>query len=135
MEEAYEYAKQVKCLTCTHNELCGSGLGGVNMCASGQDCPYYNETKIESVKEDSTLEELLIERMKAELAAINVGIDLTLKAEVREDILDGTLRMTLGELSNAIFKGALAEYFLVIGDYELAKNYHKQYTKELKELL
>jgi hypothetical protein len=82
-----------------------------------------------------TLKELFIERLKTELTLINANIDTSLKAEVREDILDGALRMTLGELGTAIFKGALAEYFLVIGDYELAKNYHNQYTKELKELL
>jgi len=85
--------------------------------------------------EEYRLEELFKERIKAELAAINVGKDISLKAEVRDDILEGALRMSLGELSNAIHKGALAEYFLVLGDYDLAKLYHKQYTKELKELL
>lgn len=82
-----------------------------------------------------TLEELFKEKLRAELAHIDCGIDASLKVEVREDILDGSFRMSLSELSNAIGKGALAEYFLVIGDYDLAKSYHKQYTKELKELL
>ncbi len=135
MEEAYEYAAQVKCLTCIHNELCGANFGGVNMCMASTDCPYYKEITSEPAKEETTLEELFKERIKTELAAINVSKDISLKVEVREDILDGALRMSLGELSNAIHKGALAEYFLVLGDYDMTKMYHKQYTKELKELL
>ena len=55
--------------------------------------------------------------------------------EVREDILDTAFRMALSEQINAIQKQAIAEYYLVMGDYEKAKYYHKQYTKELKELL
>ena len=86
------------------------------------------------MKKDS-LEDLFKERLRAELACIECGIDASLKVEVREDILDGAFKMALSELNKAICKGALAEYFLVIGDYDLAKKYHKQYTKELKELL
>ena len=73
------------------------------------------------------------ERIKTELKAINIGIDE--EVEVREDLLEGSLSMAFGELSSAIHYGALAEYFLVFGKYELAKMYHKKYTKELKELL
>lgn len=55
--------------------------------------------------------------------------------EVREDILDTAFRIALSEQIIAIQKQAIAEYYLVMGDYEKAKYYHKQYTKELKELL
>lgn len=136
MAEAYEYTKEVKCLSCAHCELCGSGMGGVNMCMAAVDCPHYIEMSVSkpAVQEDS-LEDLFKESLRAELACIECGIDASLKVEVREDILDGAFKMALGELSKAICTGALAEYFLVIGDYDLAKKYHKQYTKELKELL
>jgi hypothetical protein len=55
--------------------------------------------------------------------------------EVREDILDSAFRIALSEQINAIQKQAIAEYHLVMGDFEKAKYYHKQYTKELKGLL
>lgn len=55
--------------------------------------------------------------------------------EVREDILDTAFRTALSDQISAIQKQTLAEYYLVMGDYEKAKYYHKLYTKELKELL
>jgi hypothetical protein len=55
--------------------------------------------------------------------------------EVREDILDTSVRIALSEQIKAIQNSAIAEYYLVMGDYEKAKYYHKLYTKELKELL
>ena len=82
-----------------------------------------------------TFEKLIRGRMEAELSTLNIFADTSCKVEIREDLLDHSLRLILGELSEAIYKGALAEYFLVLGDYESAKNYHKQYTKELKDLL
>ena len=82
-----------------------------------------------------TLGELFKERIRAELTAINVSTGISLEVEVKEDILDSAFRINLSELSKAVCKGTLAEYFLALGDYDLAKMCHKQYSKELKELL
>ena len=87
------------------------------------------------MSKELALEELFKERMRAELNTINVTRDAELKVELDEYNLDFALSTNLSELQLVIHYGALAEYFLVLGDYELAKTYHKKYTKELKELL
>lgn len=82
-----------------------------------------------------TLEEFFKERLRDELTSINVAKNEGCKVELDEYNLSFALGMNLSELQHAINYGALAEYFLVLGEYELAKTYHKKYTKELKELL
>ena len=82
-----------------------------------------------------TLEEFFKERLIDELTSINVVKDEGCKVELDEYKLSFALGMNLSELQHAINYGTLAEYFLVLGEYELAKTYHKKYTKELKELL
>ena len=87
------------------------------------------------MNKELTLEELFKERLRAELATINVCRHEEPKVALDEYNLDFALSMNLSELQQAIHYGALAEYFLVLGEYELVKTYHKKYTKELKELL
>ena len=53
------------------------------------------------MKKDS-LEDLFKERLRAELACVECGIDVSLKVEVKEDLLDGAFKMSLSELSSPL---------------------------------
>lgn len=74
------------------------------------------------------LETLLKERVRAELKLCGVK-------EIDEEKLDYAYRLAMSEHLDVIDRCAVAEYFLLIYDLELAKYHSKEYRKILKELL
>lgn len=74
------------------------------------------------------LETIIKECIRAELKLCQIK-------DIDEYMLDRVYRISVSELFNAITRGAVAEYYLLLADYDKAKYHHKEYTKELKELL
>ena len=74
------------------------------------------------------LEKYIKEIIRAELGLCQVK-------EIDEDKLDSVCRIAMSEHLNAITRCAVAEYFLLICDIDLARYHCKKYRKILKELL
>ena len=74
------------------------------------------------------LETILKERIRAELKLCQIK-------DIDEYMLDRVYRISVNELFIAITRGSVAEYYLMLADYDKAEYHHKEYKKELKNLL
>ena len=74
------------------------------------------------------LETSIKERIRAELKLCQIK-------DIDEYILDRIYRISVSEHFNAITRGAVAEYYLLLADYDKSKYHHKEYVKELSKLL
>ena len=54
---------------------------------------------------------------------------------INQEQVEVAISQAMSELYNAQLQCAVAEYFLVRGDYKKAKYHHKKYRDMLKELL
>ncbi len=66
---------------------------------------------------------------------ITAELKLCQEQQINQEQVDFALRQSMGEHFNTIIQCAIAEYYLVRGDYEKAKFHSKKYRKMLKELL
>ena len=80
------------------------------------------------MSENKELETLLKERLRANLKMCQVK-------NIDEEKLDFAYRIAMSEHLDAINRCAVAEYFLLIHDLDLAKYHCEEYRKILKELL